>query len=159
MIDKQQIIDLTEDYLSTRELFLVEVKYAPKTQDIKVFIDSDTRVDIADCVALSRHLEAQFDRDEEDFSLDVSSAGLDTPLLLPRQYKKYVGKQLLIIREDGQKQLLRLQAVAEDSIQGLWVEKNLKAKKGTPKRFVEKEVIDIQLDTIQEAKLDLDYNI
>ncbi len=159
MIDKQNVIDLVEAYLEDKEPFLVEVQYATANQDIKVFIDSDTRVDISDCVALSRYLESQLDRDEQDFSLDVSSAGLDTPLKLPRQYKKYMGKQLVVLLQDGQKKLLRLQEVQDDAIKGLWVEKNLKAKKGTPKRYIEKEIIDIAIDTIKEAKIDLDYNL
>ncbi len=159
MIDKQIITELTEAYLEGKEPFLVEVQYASASQNIKVFIDSDTRVDISDCVALSRYLESKMDRDEQDYSLDVSSAGLDTPLKLPRQYKKYMDKQLVVLRTDGQKILLRLQEVQDHAIKGLWVEKNLKAKKGTPKRYIEKEVIDIALDTIKEAKIDLDYNL
>ncbi len=159
MIDKQGVIELVEAYLEDKEPFLVEVQYAAANQDIKVFIDSDTRVDISDCVALSRYLEGKMDRDEQDFSLDVSSAGLDMPLKLPRQYKKYMGKQLVVLLKDGQKMLLRLQDVQDNVIKGLWVEKNLKAKKGIPKRYIEKEIIDIAIDTIKEAKIDLDYNL
>lgn len=159
MIDKHTIETLVEAYLQDKALFLVEVQYVVANQDIRVFIDSDGCVDIADCVALSRHLESLLDRDEQDFSLDVSSAGLDSPLRLPRQYKKYIDQQLKILFTDGRKILFRLQEVNENAIKGLWVEKNLKAKKGSPKRYIEKEILDIELSTIKEAKIDLDYNL
>ena len=59
---------------------------------IMLYIDGDENVSISNCVDLSRHIEFSLDREEEDFALSVSSAGVDMPLKLIRQYKKYIGK-------------------------------------------------------------------
>lgn len=68
---------------------------------INVFIDGDEGVTIKDCVSLSRAIESELNRDQEDFSLDVSSHGAATPLVFPRQYKRHVGRELEILKADN----------------------------------------------------------
>lgn len=69
---------------------------------IHVFVDGDRGVTISDCVDLSRHLEKSLG-ESEDFSLDVSSHGASSPLTLPRQYYKHVGRDFEIKLNDGTK--------------------------------------------------------
>lgn len=95
MIDKEQITTICNEALENTDRFVVEVKVR-QGNDIIVFIDSDTSVSIDDCAELSRHIESRLDRDVEDFELSVSSAGLDRPLRLPRQFQKHLGKEVSV---------------------------------------------------------------
>ena len=69
----------------------------------RVDIDGDNGVNIDDCIELSRAIEGNLNRDEEDFELNVSSAGADQPLKLTRQYRKNVGRDLEVVTLDGEK--------------------------------------------------------
>jgi ribosome maturation factor RimP len=93
MINKEQISKLVEESIQDTDLFLVEVKVKPSNV-IEVFIDSDTAVNIDQCVAVSRYVESKMDRDAEDFELSVLSWGLSGALKLDRQLQKYVGKDV-----------------------------------------------------------------
>ncbi|HIZ85586.1 MAG TPA: hypothetical protein IAC04_03750 [Candidatus Coprenecus stercoravium] len=78
MIEKHTIEQIVEQYMEDHRLVLTDVK-VNKANNIKVFFKAlDRPVCIDDCVALSRHIEAGLDRDKEDFSLMVSSAGDNT---------------------------------------------------------------------------------
>ena len=94
MIDKKTIKQLADDFLEGTSGFVVEVKVASGNV-IKIALENDGRTSIEDCMALSRHIEGSFDREEEDFALDVGSPGLDQPLKVLRQYKKIIGKQIM----------------------------------------------------------------
>ena len=100
MITAKQITEIVNENLEGSELFLVDVKIRPGN-NISVFIDSDTNVSIGDCAALSRFIESKLDRETEDFELEVSSAGLDEPIKLHRQYLKHIGSDLKITTLDG----------------------------------------------------------
>lgn len=93
MINKEQISKLVEESIQDTDLFLVEVKVKPSNV-IEVFIDSNTAVNIDQCVAVSRYVESKMDRDAEDFELSVLSWGLSGALKLDRQLQKYVGKDV-----------------------------------------------------------------
>ena len=84
--------------------FLVkaEVKGANR---IEVEVDHDSEpVDIDTIVALTKHIEAGLDREKEDFELEVSSAGLTTPLVGVRRYRKFIGKELEVLLKKGVKE-------------------------------------------------------
>lgn len=102
MIDRQALTEFIESRLEGTDMFLVEVKVTP-SNEITVEIDSDTRVDIDECVALTRAIEEAFDREEEDYELEVGSAGLTSPLKKVRQYAKYVGQEVEVLAADGKK--------------------------------------------------------
>ena len=103
-------------------LFVVEVKV--HGDEIEVFIDSDRRgadgrpgsVTVEDCIILTRAIESRFDREMEDFSLTVSSAGIGQPLKTLRQYKKLVGKGVEVVLADGTKLLATLDEADEENI-------------------------------------------
>lgn len=79
-------------------LFLLDMKIGADNR-ISITIDGDQGVTLNDCVALSRHIEHQLDREEEDFALEVASAGATTPIVNPRQYKKNLGRTLKVKTE------------------------------------------------------------
>lgn len=99
--------------------FLVEVRIKP-TNNVKVFIDGDEGVTIQKCIALNRKLAKDFEENQvfpaDDFSLEVSSPGLDEPLKLLRQYKKNIGRLVEVTLSDGTVKEGKLLAVHEDAI-------------------------------------------
>uniref|UniRef100_S0DEQ0 Putative ribosome maturation factor n=1 Tax=termite gut metagenome TaxID=433724 RepID=S0DEQ0_9ZZZZ len=122
MIEKGDITRAAEEALAHKDLFLVEVKV--HGDEVEVFIDSDGRgadgrprgVSVDDCIELTRAIEAQFDRDAEDFSLTVSSAGIGQPLRVSRQYRKLVGRNVEVVLVDGMKLVAVLEGVEGDNI-------------------------------------------
>ncbi|HWK06255.1 MAG TPA: hypothetical protein VNS58_21595 [Puia sp.] len=99
--------------------FLVEVRIKP-TNNIKVFLDGDQGISIEKCVQYNRALYKQLEESGlfpgDDFSLEVSSPGLDEPLKSLRQYKKNIGRLVEILLQDGSKKEGRLVEVSEDGI-------------------------------------------
>jgi ribosome maturation factor RimP len=99
--------------------FLVEVRIKP-TNNVKVYLDGDQGISIEKCVQVNRALYKQLEESGlfpgDDFSLEVSSPGLDEPLKLLRQYKKNIGRQIEILLQDGTKKEGRLMEVSEDGI-------------------------------------------
>ena len=100
MIEKIKILELVQGALEGTDKYLVNLKVTPDNR-IYVDIDGDNGVNIDDCIELSRAVESQLDRNEEDFELNVSSAGADSPLKLTRQYVKNVGRDLEVVMFDG----------------------------------------------------------
>ncbi|MCK9613017.1 MAG: ribosome assembly cofactor RimP [Bacteroidales bacterium] len=100
MITEKQLSRIINKKLQDTELFLVEVSIG-RGNRITVYIDSDKYVSIDDCATLSRHIESELNRDVEDFELEVSSAGLDRPLKITRQYTKNIGNDLKITLHDN----------------------------------------------------------
>ncbi|HRS53743.1 MAG TPA: ribosome assembly cofactor RimP [Bacteroidales bacterium] len=140
MISENDIIKIVNKKLEGTTKFLIEVKVI-KDNKIFVYIDGDNDVTIDDCVMLSKHIEHQLNRDIEDFSLEVSSAGLTSPLKLLRQYKKYIGKLIEVITKEGKK----LQGTLND-----YSEKELKIQINKNKQ--QKENIILPFSEIKEVK-------
>ncbi len=115
MIEKIKILEIVNNALEGSDKFLVNLKITPDNR-IYVDIDGDNGVNVDDCIELSRAIESQLDRDEEDFALDVSSAGADAPLKLTRQYIKNIGREVEAVMFDGEKLTGELTAADEESI-------------------------------------------
>ena len=115
MIEKIKILELVQSALEGTDKYLVNLKVTPDNR-IYVDIDGDNGVNIDDCIELSRAVESQLDRDEEDFELNVSSAGADSPLKLTRQYVKNVGRDLEVVTMDGKQAEGTLENADENGI-------------------------------------------
>ena len=102
MISQAQIIEIINEKLEADNYFLVSADVKPSNQ-IMVFIDGDNGVPIEYCVQISRLIENSFDREAEDFSIEVSSAGIGQPFKVPRQYRKNIGRQVEVLTPDSQK--------------------------------------------------------
>lgn len=124
MIDTQKIIEIAGQKLEGSDMFVVGCTCSPGNE-IELLIDSDTSVSIDACVALSRAVEAEFDRDAEDFSLTVASAGIGSELRCLRQYRKLVGKSVEVLLSSGIKITARLDAADEAGITLSYEEKQL----------------------------------
>ena len=114
-MDADKIRNIAEEELAEGSLFLVEVNITP-ANEIEVVIDSDGSVDIDDCVALSRAIEERLDREEEDFELTVTSAGIGRPLRLLRQYRKLIGRPVEVVLLNGTKIIAELRDADEGSV-------------------------------------------
>lgn len=109
MIDTKKIIEAAERKLQGTDMFVVGCTCTPGNE-IELLIDSDTSVAIEACAELSRAVEAEFDRDEEDFSLTVASAGIGSELKSLRQYRKLIGGTVEVLLNSGIKMLAKLDA-------------------------------------------------
>lgn len=114
MIDKEALTAFIERRLVDTGLYLVDVEVTPDNV-ICVEIDSDTGVDIDDCVGLTRDIEAEFDRDSEDYELEVGSSGLTSPFKVRRQYDKNIGKDVEVLAADGKKYKGLLLSAADET--------------------------------------------
>jgi ribosome maturation factor RimP len=102
MISNDLISELAQSFLKDTANYLIQVNVRSGNR-ISVFIENDDHVSIKDCIALSRHIESNLDREKQDFELEVSSPGIDSPFKNIRQYKKYVGKDVEVIFVNGEK--------------------------------------------------------
>ena len=118
---KQQAI---EDFVNgqltgSEDVFLVEVKLIPGN-NIKVFLDADNGITIEKCIKINRALYNQIEESElfpnNDFSLEVSSPGVEEPLKLHRQYKKNIGRTVEITLNDETKKEGKLTTVNDDEV-------------------------------------------
>lgn len=102
MIDKNTVRSIVEEWLDGKEYFLVDIEVSPDDR-IVVEIDHADGVWIEDCVELSRYIEDHLSRDEEDYELEVGSAGLGQPFKVAQQYQCFVGKEVEVLDADGKK--------------------------------------------------------
>ena len=100
MIDKDAIQKEVESALEGTDKFIVEVRVKAGNR-IMVLLESDTDITIDDCIAVTRHIESVFDRETEDYDLTVSSAGIDQPYKMLRQYIKNIGREVEVTFTDG----------------------------------------------------------
>ena len=101
MIDKFKVLDIVKDTLEGTEKYLVNMRITPDNR-IFVDIDGDNGINIDDCIELSRTIENKLNREEEDFELNVSSAGAEAPLKMPRQYRRHIGRMLSVEPFEGE---------------------------------------------------------
>ena len=102
MIEKKKVQEIVEEWLNDKGYFLVDVDVTPDDR-IVVEIDHADGVWIEDCVALSRFIEERLSRDEEDYELEVGSAGLGQPFKVEQQYINCIGKEVEVLSADGKK--------------------------------------------------------
>lgn len=102
MIDRNVVKSLVDEWLQDKEYFLVSIGVSQDNK-ITVEIDHADGVWIEDCAQLSRFIEERLSRDEEDYELEVGSAGLGQPFKVPQQYAIFQGKEVEVLAADGKK--------------------------------------------------------
>ena len=140
---------LKEAFQENNSLFLIDLNIT-KDNKISVVIDGDNGVSVNDCIAVSRKIEHNLDREEEDFSLEVSSAGVSEPLHLERQYRKNLGRKLQVTT-NNEKIEATLTHVDQDGIKLNWKAREPKPV-GKGKHTVEKEAV-LPYSEITDAKV------
>ena len=154
MIDAKSVIEIAERHMADSDMFVVECKVSPMG-DIELLIDSDTAVKLEDCAALNRAIEAELDREVEDYSLMVASAGIGSELKQLRQYKKILGSSVEVLLRDGVKVLAKLNDATEAGIQISYEEKQ--AVEGKKRKQTVEVTKDFAWEEIKYVKEYLDF--
>jgi len=147
---KRKVIALVNEALEENEtVFLIDLKFS-EGNTILVIVDGDKGVPLSECIRISRHVEHNLDREEEDFSLEVTTPNITDPLIKKRQYNKNLDRTLKV-RTETEKFEGKLVEVTGDSITLHWKTREPKPI-GKGKVTVEKQKT-IPLSEIKQAKV------
>ncbi|WP_455169508.1 ribosome assembly cofactor RimP [Aegicerativicinus sediminis] len=137
-----------------KDLFLVDLQVS-SDQSIKVTIDGDKGVDVEDCMFVSRAIEHQLDREEFDFSLEVTSAGAASPITNNRQFNKNLGREMEVKTIRGEKFEGKLKEIQESGIVLEW--KTREPKEVGKGKITVKKQAELAFDDIESAKVILKF--
>ncbi|RLD36584.1 MAG: ribosome assembly cofactor RimP [Bacteroidetes bacterium] len=150
MISVKQVRKLVNQRIEDTDIFVVDISISVANA-IRVVLDSDTNLSIDECIAVSRQVEHNLDREAEDFSLEVTSFGLSEPLQIHRQYVKNIGRNLKIKLLDDSQIKGKLIKVTDTFIH---IEKAL-TKKEIKEGVDAMNIIEIQ--AIKQAKIEISF--
>jgi ribosome maturation factor RimP len=153
MIEKEQIRAEIESFIKDTDQFLVEVKLSPNR--LTVCIDKPSGVVLEDCTKLSRHLNEFLDPSGflETHELEVGSPGMDSPMLVPQQYLRRIGREMKVVTADG----IELKGVlTEATSDGIELLETI-SKKENKKKIISEVLHKISFSDIREAKLILNF--
>lgn len=149
MTFKNKVQELLDAALLERtSLFLIDLSINDANK-ISIILDGDNGVSLQNCIDVSRTIEAELDREEVDFSLEVASAGVSNPLKFVRQYKKNLGRSLKVKTISSEEIEAKLTAVDDDKITLEWQNREPK-KIGKGKEIVQKKLY-LPYASIKEA--------
>tara|TARA_B100001142_G_scaffold229798_1_gene227957 strand:- start:22241 stop:22699 length:459 start_codon:yes stop_codon:yes gene_type:complete len=151
MIEKEAIREVVEPKIKELDGFLVNIK-VNTGNIITVFFDRMNGVQVEHCLELSKHIEAHFDRDIEDYELTVCSAGLDNSFLVDEQYKKYEGKEVRVLLTNGKRKKGVIISYADEKL----IIEVKKKNKGNRKEYIIEQV-EIAKSEIKETKLKINF--
>lgn len=153
MIDKEKILNLVKEKLE-ESMFLVDVS-VNTSNVIHVEIDSFSGLSIDQCVALSRHIESNLDRESDDFELQVSSPGAGLPFKVKEQYLKNTGRELEITLKDG---IVLKGLLVEANEEEILIETSAKEKpEGSNKKVLVTRTNRVAYDDIQRARVIISF--
>jgi ribosome maturation factor RimP len=133
-----KVNQLVEKVFESREdLFLIDLKI-DSSNKIIIILDGDNGVNLQDCIDVSKAIDAELDREEQDFSLEVASAGVLSPLILMRQFKKNISRNLKVKKSNDEVIEAQLTEVTDEYITLEWKAREPK-KIGKGKETVEKK--------------------
>jgi len=151
-MDKKRVRSLLEEALEeNEELFLVDFD-VNDSNHISIVIDGDKGVNVSECIRISRSIENNMDREEEDFSLEVSSFDISHSLRMPRQYLKNIGRKLKVKTVGDEKYEGTLLSFSEDNKFILQWKERVPKTLGKGKMTVEKQQ-ELSIDDVKEAKV------
>ena len=151
-----EIIDAIDSEIVARGLYIIEVTVS-KDNDVEVTIESEEgKVELEDCVAISRFFETKFDRETEDYSLTVTSAGLDQPFKVLKQFVKALGKKVEVQLKGGKKMVAVLEAADEESITLKYSQKE--AVEGKKKKEIVEHVDRFTIDQVNSVRPFVEFN-
>lgn len=138
MIDKNVVTRIVEEWLEGKDYFLVDVIVTPDDK-IVVEIDHAEGVWIDDCVGLSRYIESKLNREEEDYELEVGSAGIGQPFKVLQQYLIHIGKDVEVLDKTGKKWTGVLAEAGEENFT-ITIETKVKPEGAKRPKLVEQNV-------------------
>ena len=156
MMKVSDILDAIGGEIVARGCFIVDISVS-KDNDIILTVEKEEgTIDLDDCVSLSRYFETKFDREAEDYSLTVSSAGLDQPFKVFRQYLKALGTKVEVSLKGGKKMVAVLEAADEESITLKYSAKE--AVEGKKKKELVEHVDRYTMDQVNAVRPFIEFN-
>lgn len=155
MVDQEKVQRLLERALEEQDAFLIDFQISASNL-IQVTVDTLSGISLEGITAISRAIEHNLDREEEDFELQVSSPGVGSPLKVPQQFEQNLGRDLKVKTAEGEKHKGTLAAFDGKSIVLEWTERVPK-EVGKGKVTVKKD-LRINLADIKEAKVQVRFN-
>lgn len=153
MIDREKIINLVKEKLD-ESMFLVDVS-VNTSNVVHVELDSYTGLSINQCVAVSRHVESNLDRESEDFELQVSSPGAGQPFKVKEQYLKNTGRELEVNLKSG---AVLKGLIAEANEKEILIETSAKEKpEGSNKKVLVTRTNRIAYAEIERARVIISF--
>ncbi|MCR5131602.1 MAG: ribosome assembly cofactor RimP [Prevotella sp.] len=149
MIDKNVVKGIVGEWLADKDYFLVDVEVSTDNR-VVVEIDHADGVWIEDCVELSRFIEDRLDRDDEDFELEVGSAGLGQPFKVVQQYENHIGKDVEVLTADGKKLKGVLKSVDGDKFV-VTVEEKVRVE-GKKRPEIQQKDMEFKMDEVKYCK-------
>lgn len=152
---KQKVAELLEEIITEQDLFVVDITIGSynKSTRISISLDGDEGIKIDQCGRISRKLGNKMEELElmaEAYTLEVSSPGLDKPLLLERQYPRNIGRKVKVLTKDSQTFTGEMTAVESTLIKVL-DEKKIKNKINT-------NLVEIPFDNIKSTTVIISFN-
>ncbi len=150
MIEEEKIRNIITDIVRQKNAFIVDIKVSSSNK-INIEIDSVSGFTINDCIEVSKLIESNLDREEEDFELEVASAGLSEPFKVIQQYQKNLEKEVETLTKDGKKIIGVLSHVSDTGfeIEESKMEKVERKKK--KQNIIEKH--QLTFDTVKSTKI------
>jgi len=149
-MDQNTVKKLVDEALSeNKTLFLIDLNVG-SDGSIKVVVDGDTGVPLSECIRISRHVEHNLDRENDDFSLEVTTPNITDPISDPRQYNKNIDRTLMVQTESDSYEG-KLIGISDQGITLTWKVREPKPV-GKGKITVEKQQT-FPLSDIKEAKV------
>ena len=150
------IIDAINDEIVARGCFIIEVSVS-KDNDIVLTVEKEEGViELDDCVSLSRYFETKFDREAEDYSLTVSSAGIDQPFKVFKQYQKALGTKVEVMLKGGRKMVAVLTAADQESVTLKYTAKE--AVEGKKKKELVEHEDRFTMDQVNSVRPYIEFN-
>lgn len=154
MIDSEKVKELTDEAVAANEAFLIDLKISADAK-IKILVDHVEGMSVEMLMGISRHVEHNLDREENDFAIEVSSPGIDIPFSVNQQYTKNVGRPVIVTLLDETQKKGDLVKFENEEITIMWTEKVPKPV-GKGKMKVDMEEV-ISLKDIKETILELRF--
>ncbi|MGL5682412.1 MAG: ribosome assembly cofactor RimP [Marinifilaceae bacterium] len=146
---KEDFLTVAQPIVEAHNLFMVDLKVS-KLNDIELIVDAMDGVNISTCIELSREIESHFDRDIEDFSLTVASAGIGYPFKVPGQFVKNINKPVEIKFKDSTKLSGTLTAYDGESVTVVFEKKVL--PEGKKRKEIMSFTETFPMENIKEIK-------
>lgn len=154
MIDKNVVKQLVDNWLEGKDYFLTDLTVSADDR-IVVEIDHEEGVWIEDCVDLSRYIESQLNRDEEDYELEVGSAGIGQPFKVLHQYEIHQGECVETLLNDGRKMQGVLSQVTPDGFT-LTIEEKVKPEGAKRPKLVSRDIA-LLFSEVRSTKYIIDF--
>lgn len=153
MITAEQIKKIVADAIAGTEAFIVSI-HVGLGNSIHIEVDTPAGISVNECLKVSRAVEGSLDREKEDFSLEVTSPGLDKPLRIPQQYSKNIGREVRVVTREGRE--ITGELIAADDA-GFQVKEEKTIRNEKKKKELVSETFSLPYDHIKSTHIIISF--